>query len=121
MAKIHTHIGSEKEEEKYTVVTCFSMNNGLYGSPREAIVTWNQIDLTEPDAYRHGKPTSLQTVSLPIKNQIEHFGVLETKNHSALLVGQSDINIVYLYFINGPRDKNDNSTEKIFTFYAGVK
>ena len=60
---VHTYIGAMYgEDQVISVVSCFSMRNGLYGKPTEAIVYWNSIDFSEPDKLRYGHVSRDQTV-----------------------------------------------------------
>ena len=43
---------SSNADDSINVVHCYSMRNGLYGSPEEARVFWSLIDFSKPDYHR---------------------------------------------------------------------
>ena len=83
------------------IVHCYSMRNGLYGSPTEARIYWTKIDFSEPDYLRHGQAENIRTIALPTKTKIEQFAVYET-DKSVFLMSQSKEFEVILHIIPGP-------------------
>ena len=39
-------------DDSIDIVHCYSMRNGLHGSPEEARIFWSQIDFSKPDYHR---------------------------------------------------------------------
>ena len=68
------------------IVHCYSMRNGLYGSPKEARVFWTRLDFSNPDHMKSGSGENIRAISLPITTKIEQFAVYDT-DLSVFLMG----------------------------------
>ena len=68
---IFAYTASSSESDKIHVVHCYSMRNGLFGSPTEARIFWSELDFSAPDYSRSGHAENTRAVSLPIGTKIE--------------------------------------------------
>ena len=74
------YTATSAEDGTINIVHCYSMRNGLYGSPKEARVLWSNVN-PDPaafqDAYHTGKAETIRVVSIPIESTIQQFDVHE--------------------------------------------
>ena len=87
------------------LVHCYSMRNGLYGSPSEARIIWSKVDpdaSAYADAYRSGAASHEHLVSLPIENQIKQFAVYDSDLSVFLMTQPSKLMTLTLHIVPGP-------------------
>ena len=72
------YTASNQGDDSIDIVHCYSMRNGLYGSPTEARIIWTRLDFSLPDYHRSGHAENVRAVSIPVSTTIEHFATNET-------------------------------------------
>ena len=110
------------EDGTISIVHCYSMRNGLYGSPNEARVIWSKVDPSADafsDLYRSGKAENERVVSLKIENQIRQFAVHE-KDLSAFLMTQSAMRLTLTFYVVPGPNSMDDIPVRTFQF-SGLK
>ena len=83
------------------IVHCYSIQNGLFGSAKEARVFWSQIDFSRPNEVQRGTAEDIRAISMPISTKIEQFAVYDS-DLSVFLMAQTKRLQVVLHVIAGP-------------------